>query len=154
MAVDIDDTQNAQLTAEEWKFIEDLVGKHVVRPGRWATETAAEGLWKDIVEVNDLYVKKIAGEIKRIEKERAEKEKTEKEKAVLKPGATQPAKSHKVIRPLEEILGKHFKSLSPWTTTGFFHLPLELVLELHAHGFAWGATFSTNVDLHHFELDK
>jgi len=37
-------------------------------------------------------------------------------------------------------------------TTGFFHLPLELVLELHAHGFTWGATFP-DPDLHHFELD-
>jgi hypothetical protein len=38
--------------------------------------------------------------------------------------------------------------------TGFFQLPLELVLELHEHGFTWGATFGTNVDLHHFEIDE
>jgi len=166
MAVDIDDTQNAQLTAAEWKFIENLVGKHVVRSGRWAKEEDAEKLWNDIVEVNDLFVKKVAAEVKRIEKERADKakaekekeEKAEKEKAGLKP-APKPAPSHpskpkKVLTPLEEILGDYFKSLSPWVTTGFFHLPLELVLELHAHGFTWGATFSTNVDLHHFEIDK
>jgi hypothetical protein len=58
------------------------------------------------------------------------------------------------LPPLEKILGEHFARLSPWVKTGFFHLPLELVLELHAHGFTWGAGFSTNVDLHHFELDE
>jgi hypothetical protein len=154
MAVDIDDAQNAQLTTKEWEFIENLVGKHVVRSGRWDTETAAEGLWKDIVEVNSLFVKKVADEIKRIEKERIEKEKTDKEKAVVKPAPPHLTKVHKGITPLQEILGKHFERLSPWATTGFFHLPLELVLELQAHGFTWGATFTTNVDLHHFELHK
>jgi hypothetical protein len=165
MAVDIEDGQNAQLTTEEWKFIEDLVGKHVARSGRWDTEAHAESLWKDIEAVNGLFVAKIASEIQRIQKERAEKEKAAAEKATAEktekgnakgPSSTNhhPAKSAKVVTPLEEILGKHFKSLSPWATTGFFHLPLELVLELHAHGFTWGATFSTNVDLHHFELDN
>ena len=47
-----------------------LVGKHVVRSGRWTTETAAEGLWNDIKKVNDLFVEKVAAEVKRIEKER------------------------------------------------------------------------------------
>lgn len=141
MAVDIDDKQNPQLTTEEWKFIEGLAGKHVVRSGRWKSEATAEELWNDIQEVSDLFVKKIAAEVQRIEKERAEQEKS-------------PAKSKKTKTPLEEILGKHYESLSPWATKGFFHLPLELVLELHAHGFSWGATFSTNVDLHHFELEE
>ena len=172
MAVDIDDTQNAQLTASEWKFIENLVGKHIVRSGRWGKEEDAEKLWNDIVAVNDLFVKKVASEVTRIEKERAdktkaekekeEKEKAEKEKAGLKPAlppSHKPVQAHHaktkpVLSPLHEVLGDNFKSLSPWVTTGFFHLPLDLVLELHAHGFTWGASFSTNVDLHHFELDK
>jgi hypothetical protein len=154
MAVDIDDTQNAQLTLDEWKFIEALVGKHVVRSGRWATEDAAGGLWKDIKEVNDLFVKKVAAEVQRIEKERAEKAKAESEKQNTAGAAAGPvAKPKKHPPPLEEILGTNYKSLSPFATAGFFHLPLDLVLELHAHGFTWGAGFSTNVDLHHFELD-
>ena len=62
------------------------------------------------------------------------------------------AGSAKALTPLQEILGRHYDSLLPWAKSGFLHLPLELVLELHNHGFAWGATFSTNVDLHHFEL--
>jgi hypothetical protein len=160
MAVDIDDTHNPQLTLEEWKFIETLAGKHVIRSGRWATEAAAEGLWKDIEELDDLFVKKIASEIQRIEKERAEKLKKEKEekaaaakgKAATSSTAGASAKPTQTLPPLKQILGTHFESLSQWAGSGFFHLPLELVLELHAHGFAWGATFSTNVDLHHFEL--
>ena len=63
------------------------------------------------------------------------------------------AKPKKPVLALEEVLGKQYDRLSPWATKGFFHLPLELVLELHFHGFTWGATFSTNVDLHHFQLD-
>jgi hypothetical protein len=155
MAVDIDDTQNAQLTLDEWTFIEALVGKHVVRSGRWTTEDAAGGLWKDIKEVNDLFVKKVAAEVQRIEKERAEKAKADSEKQKTAAGAAAGpvTKPKKQLPPLEEILGIHYKSLSPFATAGFFHLPLELVLELHAHGFTWGAGFSTNVDLHHFELD-
>jgi len=151
MAVDIDDKQNAQLTVAEWKFIEDLVGKSVVRSGRWASETAAEALWNDIKRVNDLFVEKIAAEVKRIEKERIEKEKAEQ--GASKPVTSRLAKPQQLMTPLQEILGQHFGSLLQWATTGFFHLPLDLVLELHAHGFTWGATFSTNVDLHHFELD-
>jgi hypothetical protein len=150
MAVDIDDEQNAQLTSEEWAFVEGLVGKHVNRHGRWNKgEADAEALWNDIKEINDLFVKKIADEVKRLEKEQSEKEKTEK--AASKPVAGRPVKP--VMAPLQEILGKHYKDLHTWTTKGFFHLPLELVLELHAHGFTWGATFKTNVDLHHFQLD-
>jgi hypothetical protein len=171
MAVDIDDKQNAQLTAEEWRFIEGLVGVKVNRSGRWNSEAAAEGLWNDIAKVNKLFVDKVAAEVKRVQTERAAKEKAAKEKPAAgapTPGAAPApaaapahaaashpaAKAAKQATPLQEVLGKHSDSLSPWATTGFFHLPLELVLELHAHGFTWGATFSTNVDLHHFELDE
>jgi len=112
-------------------------------------------------------VKKVATAVKRIEKEhadnaKAEKEKVEKEKAAstptpqsapkLAPGTQ--LKPKKLLTPLEENLGDNFNNLSRWVTTGFFRLPLDLVLELHAHGFTWGATLSTNVDLHHFELDS
>ena len=162
MAVDIDDKRNAQLSAEEWAFIEKLTGKSVSRANRWKTETDAEGLWTDIKSLSDLFVAKVASEVKRIEKERADKEKAAKEKAAkeAKPGATvsppAPAAKAPSKSPLEEVLGKHHSSLSPWVKDGFFALPLELVLELHAHGFIWGACaprFGTP-DLHHFELDQ
>ena len=166
MAVDIDDTKNAQFTAEEWKFIEDLVKKPIKRVGRWDTETSAEGLWKDIVEINDLFVKKVASEITRIEKERAEKAEKEKaeaarieketpgkEKTSLKPASPKRAGAKRPVTPLKEVLGKHSDRLSRWVISGFFHLPLDLVLEFHVHGFTWGATFP-NIDLHHFQLDK
>jgi len=164
MAVDIEDGQNAQLTIEEWKFIETLAGKKDLTRKRWKTEAEAEALWKDIKEVNDLFVKKVASEVQRIVKERAEqekkdkadKEKADKEKAGS--GTPKPAAAavppRKQVPPLKEVLGKHYDSLAKWTASGFFNLPLELVLELQAHGFTWGATFSTNVDLHHFEIDQ
>jgi hypothetical protein len=79
VAVDIDDTQNGQLTTEEWKFIEQLVGSHVVRTNRWATEDDAEALWNDIKKVNDLFVETVAAEIKHIEKSRLEREERKKE---------------------------------------------------------------------------
>jgi hypothetical protein len=150
LAVDIDDQQNAQLTTEEWTFIENLVGKRIVRSGRWATEDDAEELWNDIVEINGLFTNKIAAEVKRIEQERANEAKAQEQNA----SHAHPPRPRIVLPPLEKILGEHFARLSPWVKTGFFHLPLELVLELHAHGFTWGAGFSTNVDLHHFELDE
>lgn len=157
MAVDIDDKQNAQLTIDEWKFIEDLVDKHIGRTGRWHTEADAESLWKDINDINDLFVRKVAAEVQRVKKRTEEKkaqEEAAKAKAPKPADAVKVKPSAKILTPLEEVLGKHHASLKDWVTSGFFHLPLDLVLELHAHGFTWGATFSTNVDLHHFELDK
>jgi hypothetical protein len=66
MAVDIDDARNPQLTLEEWKYIEALVGKQISRSGRWDSEEAATGLWKDIKEVNDRFLQKIKDETKKI----------------------------------------------------------------------------------------
>ena len=172
MAVDIDDGENAQLPLKAWHFVEKLTGKQVLRTGRWSSETAAEGLWKDIKQLNDLFVEKCASEVKRVEKERADKaerEKAAKDKSgnpapqnppVAPAAAGQHSKhapekhEHKARTPLEEILGDQYKTLAPWVTKGFFHLPVELVLEMQSHGFTWGATFAnSDVDLHHFEID-
>ncbi len=164
MAVDIDDTQNAQIDARDWKFIEDLVGQKVSnRRARWkGDEDDVEDLWDDINSLSEAFVKKVASEVKRIEDERAEKAKKEKEEQEkLKAAGKEPEKASehhkkeekkKVLPPLQEVLGSHYQHLSPWVTTGFLHLPLELVLEMHAHGFTWGAIFS-DPDLHHFELE-
>jgi hypothetical protein len=119
MAVDLDDSKNAQLTKEEWAFIESLVGKHVNRSGRWTTEANAESLWKDINEVSGLFVKKVAAEAARIEQARSEKVKAEI--PVANSATSHPVKLQPVIAPLKEILGGHFKRLSPWVTTGFIH---------------------------------
>ena len=153
MAIDIDDSQNPQFTLEQWDFIETFVGKHIIRSGRWGSEEAATGLWKDFKEINDLFVKKIKDETKNTLEARAkaarEAEQDDQEHLPA-PKPTGPLLPW--LPPLQEILGKHFSALAKWATDGFFHLPLELVLELHAHGFNWGATFGTNVDLMHFEL--
>ncbi len=164
MAVDIDDTQNPQLDIEVWNAIEKLAGKHVERKGRWDTEKDATALWTDIKDMSDSWVKKVASEVARIEKERiakAEKEKADKAKAgadkAPAPDAAHAGKAHaahKELTPLHEILGGFYGKLSKWEKIGFFHLPLELVLEMRAHGFIWGATFGDNVDLHHFEIPE
>lgn len=144
LAVDIDDKANAQFSGTVWKFIERLTGKHVDR-SRWTTEEEATALWTDIRDINNAFVKKVATEVERIEKERADKAakapKETKEKA--------PSKDPKTA--LQEVLGDYHDTLHPWVKTGFFALPLELVLELHGHGFTWGVRFS-DVDLHHFEI--
>jgi hypothetical protein len=144
MAVDIDSKVNPQLTNDQWEFIQKLAGKQIKLKGRWATEDQAEALWNDINDVDRLFVKKVDEEVKRLEKERdAVKAAAEKAGKPFKPSQ----------RPvLMDVLGEHHGALAQWSKTGFFSLPLDLVLELHAHGFIWGAAFGTNVDLHHFEL--
>ena len=152
MAVDVDDSQNPQLTTDEWAFIETLTGKNVGRKGRWTTEDDAEAFWNDINTLSRLFVAKVASETKRISDERAAAAKKAAASAA-KPAGAAKGKTPAQPSPLEVVLGSHFKRLSKWTTTGFFQLPRELVLEMHGHGFTWGATFTDNVDLHHFELD-
>src|SRR5262249_30082146 len=90
----------------------------------------------------------VASEVERIKKERSEKDQAEA-------GDASSAKKN-IVSPLQEVLGNHHKSLAKWTIDGFFHLPLELGLELLDHDFKWGATFEppTAVDLHHFELNQ
>ncbi|MBZ5582088.1 MAG: hypothetical protein LAQ30_07750 [Acidobacteriia bacterium] len=150
MAVDIDDTANAQFKAEDWQSIEEFVGRRVMRFGRWKSESDAEALWTDIREVNDLFMKRVASEVRRIERERNER----KVEVATAQGAAMAADPSWVAPPLHAVLGERFQALSPWAHRGFFHLPLELVLELHFRGFVWGATFHDNVDLHHFELEE
>jgi hypothetical protein len=52
--------------------------------------------------------------------------------------------------PLDEVLAGH--GALKKRAGGFFTLSWELVEALSDSGFIWGATFSKNVDLHHFEL--
>ena len=156
MAVDIDDTMNAQLSKKEWEFIEKKAGKKVNRFGRWDSEEHATALWTDINDLNDAFMKNVASEVAHIEKERAakaEKEKAATPAAAAHPDAKADAKAT-VIPPLQEVLGEHYPMKEWYVKGGFFHLPLELVLELRAHGFEWGATFPSNADLHHFEIPE
>ena len=99
MAVDIDDSKNAQLTAADWKFVEKLVGTTVPRgKDRWETEDDAEDFWSDVTDLSDGFVAKVASEIERITKERAEKErkeKEEKEKEEKEKASAKPAVGHK-----------------------------------------------------------
>lgn len=153
LATDIEDKTNAQITSSDWKFIETFTGKTVNRSKtRW--ENQPEALWKDIKDINDAFVKKLAEEIKKVEEERAKAVAAAAAAAAKnppKPAAKTPAPPAKPEPPAEEVVLKDHKSLKQWRN-GFFSLEWKLVEELHGHNFTWGATFS-NVDLHHFELD-
>lgn len=135
LAVDVDDARNPQLTAAEWAFVEQVTGTPVKRFGRWATEADATALWTDFKAASDAFVAKA----------------TDAERAAAK--AATPGHPAVVGTGLRHLLGPHVDRLAPWAKAGFLALPLDLVLELHAHGFTWGATFKSNVDLHHFQLD-
>ena len=99
---------------------------------------------------DDLFVKKVADEVKRFENQRLDKEKIEIGSS--KPEG-HPRNPRQCYHPCRRSSANTIKIFIRGPRKASFHLPLELPLELHAHGFTWGATFRTNVDLHHFELD-
>ncbi len=153
MAVDIEDKDNPQFTLAEWDSIQKIAGRAFARSGRWKTEAAAEALWKDFKLSNDQFTANVKSGIQRIEKERAQKAKADEGRSAKPPAASLPS-AQRTQTPIREVLGAHHEALSPWVSRGFLCLPLDLVLELHAQGFVWGATFGSNVDLHHFELPE
>ena len=143
-AADIDDKTNPQLPLEDWSFLQEFVGKKVDRnAARWRKEP--EALWKDLKELNDLFVKKLKTELKRVEEQQA--------KEIAAEGAGVPKKRRE--KPTEVVWKAHpahpgcaIRSYAD----GFLTLSWELVKEFHELDFLWGATFSNNVDLHHFQL--
>ncbi len=157
-AVDIEDKLNPIISIEDWQFIEKLTGKTVDRKlTRWQKEP--EALWKDIKELNDLFVATIATELKNVEKEMAEakskeeaEEKSNSKRAKSKSGSN---KNQKTKTPIDVLFAqKKFSThgdLKPWVG-GFFTLKWELVNQFYANKLIWGATFPNAVDLHHFEL--
>jgi hypothetical protein len=159
-AADIDDKTNPQLTIPQWAFIEKLTGKKVDRrASRW--ENNPQALWKDIRDISDLFVKAVAARVKEIETERAAK------KAALAtltsaaavsgppstgfPAAAVMAAAKTAERDPLDVVFEGQPALKTYKA-GFFTLEWELVEQLHAFDFLWGATFPDNVDLHHFQL--
>lgn len=139
-AVDIEAGKNPILSKKDWSFIEQLAGKQVDRHvDRWWK--TPEALWKDINELNQLFVAKVFSEVTRIEGERT---------AVNTSSQPKAGKGKKLLEPLDEVFAKH-KPLKKWKA-GFFTLEWTLVKGLHEQGMRWGATFGNAVDLHHFEL--
>jgi hypothetical protein len=133
-AVDIEDGSNPILSTDEWKFIEDFAGQKVNRSlSRWKSEP--ELLWKDIQNLNSLFLENLATEVEQIKAEQA---------------ATEPGS--KVKPPLDVVFAKYPKMKEKKLNKGFFTLEWKLVEQLHKNGFTWGATFPNAVDLHHFEL--
>ena len=158
-AVDIEDHTNPILSLAEWKFIETLSGRTVVRTrAQW--DKNPEALWQAITDLNDAFAKAVAVKVKAIEDERtAFKKKLEDEAKkptpeqwyldYVKEKAKAPLKTEP--EPIKIVL-KGQEGLSKWKD-GFFTLDKELVKLMHDNGFLWGATFSNTVDLHHFEIE-
>ncbi|MEO9008503.1 MAG: hypothetical protein ABI401_15510 [Candidatus Dormibacter sp.] len=83
-----------------------------------------------------------------------------KRAALASPGArataadnlpTKGAKKPGPRKPPIDIVFADQPSMKKWKD-GFFALPWDLVTKLHDLQLVWGATFSSKVDLHHFEL--
>ena len=143
-AVDVEDKRNPILTIEDWKFIQKLVGKTVNRaPSRW--EKDPEALWKDVKELNDLFVAKVAEEVERIKSENAAANQAETD-------PKSKGKGKRKREPIDIVLGDHTE-LKKWVG-GFFTLDWALVEQFHSNGFVWGVIFTTKVDLHHFQLKE
>jgi hypothetical protein len=147
LATDIADATNAQIPYSQWMFIQKFTSKTVDRSkSRW--QKAPGDMWQDIKDINDLFVKKLAEEVKKVAERRATEAKAETSSPGTPAGpATDPKP---VLQPEDEVLGEN-RELKKWRS-GFFTLERDLVVQLHDHGFTWGAIFS-NVDLHHFELE-
>ena len=123
-AVDVDDKRNPTLSLAQWTHIEMSTEKTVDRSlSRWKKHP--EDLWKDIDDISTSFSKlKHPEMLKDLQKRQKNGEKH-----------------------IDELIALHTK----WAE-GFFHLGRELVLAFHEQGLIWGATFSNQVDLHHFEL--
>ena len=136
-AIDIESGSNPILSKGDWDFLQKFSGKKTdLSLDRWKKDPDA--VWKDVKDLNDEFVKKLAAELKRVEAERKSAPKP------TKPAVTSPT-------PVEVVLGKHAGLHKH--ASGFFTLDQKLVHLLHEHGFRWGATFYPgSVDLHHFEL--
>lgn len=174
-AIDIDHTKNAHIPTGTWNAILKYTGKSVADPkGKW--KTAPKELYDAIKAVNDEFVAKVAKAVKEVEAaakaaEAAEAAKDAKAAAAPAAGAakadaakdkaakTASAKPAAVADPLKAAIANDasLKAIGEAFVTrwrdGFFHMPWELVKELHEEGFLWGGTFS-HPDLHHFELPK
>jgi hypothetical protein len=141
-AIDIESQSNPILSQKEWDFLIEFTGKPKVDLSLTRWKTSPQAMWQDVKDVNDLFVKKVGTETKRLQTERQKED--EKLKAAGKPIPNRPA-------PINELLAKAPK-LIEWQQ-GFFTLAWSLLEQLHKHKFRWGATFyPANVDLHHFEL--
>lgn len=143
-AVDIEAKHNAIISKADWAFVEQIAGKSVDRAeARWKDEP--ESLWKDITELNVLFVANLPKELARIAAELAAQTTTEPTPKVRQ-------RKRKSLTP-EGVLFKEHRDMVRWQD-GFFSLDWELVKRLHAQNFKWGAVFKSSADLHHFELTK
>lgn len=132
-AVDIQPETNPQIEAEQWKAILAFTGKSLdqaTRKRKWTT--APQELHRAIVEINELFVSKLA-------------------EAVAAHEAAADTDALAAVVKADPHLRKIGLAFVRSHQKGFFDLEWALVKELHEEKFSWGAIFS-RVDLHHFEL--
>lgn len=90
-AIDIEDSKNAQIKADQWKFVLAFAGKSLdaaTRKSKWKSNP--KSLFESIKEVNDAFVKKLAETAEKAEKaalEAAAKEAAAKEAAAKEAAA-------------------------------------------------------------------
>jgi len=133
-AVDVNATQNAQLTKKQWEAVIAFTGDTTL-----ATHTTRASLWKNSPQELVTGIQTLSNSFVRLLRE-----------AVT---ATQESDGIKALAKAiadNEYLKKQPDVARKWCN-GFFNLPWALVKEFHEEGFLWGATFSSP-DLHHFEL--
>jgi hypothetical protein len=133
-AVDIEAEHNAQINSTKWHFIEVYTGLTLDHRTRQSlAKSNPQELHRRLVELNQAFTTKVAQAIAdQVSAGRSGKE------AIHAAIAADPK-----LKPLADFV-------RDWHG-GFFNLPWNLVKELYAAGFEWGAAFAT-ADLHHFQL--
>jgi hypothetical protein len=133
-AVDVNHTQNAQLTRKQWEVVVAFTGDTTVQ-----SEATRKSLWKNSPEELVTALQTISDSFVSLLQEAVAASKESEDKKALA----------KAIQD-DEHLRKQPELATAWRN-GFFNLPWALVKEFHEEGFRWGATF-TSPDFHHFEL--
>lgn len=152
-AVDIRHGQNLHLTRREWRFITGLAGVTADRSvATWRRDPGA--VWQAIHDVNAAYVAALQRRVAQIDQNREQRltaSGRSSSSAAVAAGAMAAA------TPAHQIALRGYPALiravdRNGIDKGFFDLERDLVVDLARQGLTWGATFSSSVDLHHFEL--
>lgn len=162
-AIDINPTENAQISSQKWKYILAYTGKKVSTSDlktKWKSKSSAKAkeVYDAIKAVNDEWISKLDKSVKKLEEEEQKKAKAAvKLKSVGAAGKAAGKSTGKKVDYLDKVIAgdNNLKKIGKvWIKKwkgGFLKLEWALVKELHEEDLIWGATFSTP-DLHHFEF--
>jgi hypothetical protein len=133
-AIDVSAASNKQFTSSQWAAVENFTGGSLPKAKRvslWASDPAA--LHAEISAMNEAFVEKL-------------------NTSIAAHAARGSNAGDSVAKAISEV-SKGDAAFWRGCSNGFFSLPLQLVLDLHAAGLKWGAVFPSP-DLHHFELPE